>query len=37
MKANPVDGDRQLFSFLTTDANAVVGPIHSNAGAADDG
>ena len=30
-KANPVDGDHQLFGFLTTDANGVVGPIHPKA------
>ena len=27
-KANPVEGDHTLFGFLTTDANAVVKPVH---------
>ena len=30
-KANPIDGEHQLFGFLTTDANGVVGPIHPKA------
>jgi len=30
-KANPVEGEHQLFGFLTTDANAVVAPIHPKA------
>jgi putative SOS response-associated peptidase YedK len=30
-KANPVDGEHQLFGFLTTDANDVVAPIHPKA------
>jgi putative SOS response-associated peptidase YedK len=30
-KANPVEGDHQLFGFLTTEANDVVRPIHSKA------
>jgi putative SOS response-associated peptidase YedK len=30
-KANPVDGEHQLFGFLTTDANDVVGVIHPKA------
>ena len=30
-KANPVDGEHQLYGFLTTDANGVVGPIHPKA------
>jgi hypothetical protein len=27
-KANPIEGEHQLFGFLTTDANAEVGAIH---------
>jgi putative SOS response-associated peptidase YedK len=30
-KANPVEGEHQLFGFLTTDANAEVEPIHPKA------
>ena len=30
-KANPVDGEHLVFSFLTTDANAEVGAIHPKA------
>jgi putative SOS response-associated peptidase YedK len=30
-KANPVDGQHELFGFLTTDANAEVGAIHPKA------
>lgn len=30
-KANPVEGEHQLFGFLTTDANDVVGAIHPKA------
>jgi len=30
-KANPVEGDHQLFGFLTTEANDIVRPIHSKA------
>jgi len=30
-KANPVEGDHQLFGFLTTDANAEVGAVHPKA------
>jgi putative SOS response-associated peptidase YedK len=30
-KANPVEGEHQLFGFLTTEANDVVGAIHSKA------
>ena len=30
-KANPVEGEHQLFRFLTTDANAEVGAIHPKA------
>ena len=28
---NPIEGEHQLFGFLTTDPNAVVGPIHPKA------
>ena len=28
---NPVDGEHELFSFLTTKANAIVTPIHPKA------
>ena len=31
IKANPVEGRRRLSGFLTTDANAVVAPIHPKA------
>jgi putative SOS response-associated peptidase YedK len=27
-KANPVEGERRLYGFLTTEANNVVAPIH---------
>jgi putative SOS response-associated peptidase YedK len=30
-KSNPVEGERELFGFLTTDANAIVAPIHPKA------
>jgi putative SOS response-associated peptidase YedK len=30
-KANPVEGEHNLYGFLTCDANAVVGPIHPKA------
>jgi putative SOS response-associated peptidase YedK len=30
-KAVPVEGEHKPFSFLTTDANAVVQPIHPKA------
>jgi putative SOS response-associated peptidase YedK len=30
-KANPVEGEHHLFGFLTTEANAVVAPIHPKA------
>ena len=30
-KANPVEGEHQLFGFLTAEANAVVAPIHPKA------
>jgi putative SOS response-associated peptidase YedK len=30
-KASPVEGDHSLFGFLTTDANAVVRPVHAKA------
>jgi putative SOS response-associated peptidase YedK len=30
-KANPVEGEHELFGFLTTVANAVVAPIHPKA------
>ena len=30
-KSAPVEGDHELFSFLTTDANAIVAPIHPKA------
>lgn len=30
-KANPVEGEHQLYGFLTCDANAVVKPIHPKA------
>ena len=30
-KANPVEGQHELFNFLTTDANAEVGAIHPKA------
>ena len=30
-KANPVEGEHQLFGFLTTDASAEVGAIHPKA------
>ena len=30
-KAAPVDGEHRLYGFLTTEANGVVGPIHSKA------
>jgi putative SOS response-associated peptidase YedK len=30
-KTNPIDGDHLLYGFLTTEPNAVVGPIHPRA------
>ncbi len=30
-KSASIDGDHELFGFLTTDANAIVAPIHPNA------
>ena len=30
-KSAPIEGDHELFGFLTTDANAVVAPIHPKA------
>ena len=30
-KSAPVDGEHELFGFLTTEANAIVAPIHSKA------
>jgi putative SOS response-associated peptidase YedK len=30
-KANPVEGEHQLFGFLTTDAKAEVGAVHPKA------
>ena len=30
-KANPIEGEHQLFGFLTTDANAEVSAIHPKA------
>ncbi len=30
-KSAPVEGDHELFGFLTTDANAIVAPIHPKA------
>ena len=30
-KSAPVEGDHELFGFLTTEANAVVAPIHPKA------
>jgi hypothetical protein len=30
-KSAPVEGDHELFGFLTTEANAVVAPIHEKA------
>jgi putative SOS response-associated peptidase YedK len=30
-KGAPVDGEHQLFGFLTTEANAIVAPIHARA------
>ena len=30
-KANPIDGAHELYGFLTTDANGVVGPVHPKA------
>jgi putative SOS response-associated peptidase YedK len=28
---DPIEGEHQLYGFLTTDANGVVGPIHPKA------
>jgi putative SOS response-associated peptidase YedK len=30
-KSAPIDGEHELFGFLTTEANAVVAPIHPKA------
>ncbi len=30
-KSAPVDGDHELFGFLTTEANAIVAPVHPKA------
>jgi len=30
-KSAPIDGDHELFAFLTTQPNAIVAPIHSKA------
>ena len=30
-KSAPVEGDHELFGFLTTEANAIVAPIHEKA------
>jgi putative SOS response-associated peptidase YedK len=30
-KSAPVEGDHELFGFLTTDANALVAPVHAKA------
>ena len=30
-KSNPIEGEHQLFGFLTTDANAEVGAVHPKA------
>jgi putative SOS response-associated peptidase YedK len=30
-KSAPIDGDHELFGFLTTEANAIVAPIHPKA------
>ena len=30
-KENPVEGEHRLFGFLTTDANAIVKPVHAKA------
>ena len=30
-RAHPVDGEHELFGFLTTEANAIVAPIHPKA------
>ena len=30
-KSAPVEGDHELFGFLTTEANAIVAPIHPKA------
>ena len=30
-KSNPIEGEHQVFGFLTTDANAEVGAIHPKA------
>jgi putative SOS response-associated peptidase YedK len=30
-KSNPVDGEHELFGFLTTEANAIIAPIHPKA------
>lgn len=30
-KKEPIEGDHLLYSFLTTDANAIVKPVHANA------
>lgn len=30
-KSNPVEGEHQIYGFLTTDANGIVGPVHPKA------
>jgi putative SOS response-associated peptidase YedK len=30
-KSAPVDGEHELFGFLTTEANAIIAPIHPKA------
>ena len=30
-KSAPVEGDHELFGFLTTEANAIVAPVHAKA------
>ena len=30
-KSGPVEGEHELFGFLTTEANAVVAPVHAKA------
>ena len=30
-KSAPIEGEHELFGFLTTEANAIVAPIHPNA------
>jgi putative SOS response-associated peptidase YedK len=30
-KSTPIDGEHELFGFLTTEANAIIAPIHPKA------